>query len=304
MGAKHSLEFIKLKNKLSLVYSPNKIKNEYFEKFNCTKNLRDLYNLSDIDFGIISSPNAIHYENLKLLLSHNKFAFVDKPFLLSFKDLENLFLEFPDMANKCFVAFNLRYEPSVDFLKSILEDKSLGKLHRIEAKWKRSIVKDENTWYMNKNLSGGGILIDWGVHVIDLIIYITGENFDFINVFNKKSQHGIENELGIELLSKTGINLVVDLSWLAKSKEDENPLEIEFIFKNNRFKWKKSGQIRNSNSGKIKNFQAGTNLMYKYFLKNYLINNQNESLRIHNFKIYSDVIKIIDDIYSGKTFQN
>ena len=79
--------------------------------------------------------------------------------------------------------FNHRHHESVQKMKSIIDDQSLGKLL-----WMRAVMSKEvdvnylNDWRVKPQLSGGGIMLDQGIHMLDLFLYL-GQNFDDVKAF-------------------------------------------------------------------------------------------------------------------------
>ncbi|MEL4307319.1 Gfo/Idh/MocA family protein [Joostella sp. CR20] len=91
--------------------------------------------------------------------------------------------------------FNHRYHYSVIEAKKIIDSGQMGKLLWLRGVYGKagSIDYDKN-WRNYKEYSGGGILIDQGIHMLDLIRYFSNQEFEKINSFVTTSYWNIEAE--------------------------------------------------------------------------------------------------------------
>ena len=91
--------------------------------------------------------------------------------------------------------FNHRYHYSVMEAKKIIETGEMGKLLWMRGVYGKagSIDYDKN-WRNYRNLSGGGILIDQGIHMLDLMMYFSSSTFSKINSFVTNAFWDIEAE--------------------------------------------------------------------------------------------------------------
>jgi len=70
---------------------------------------------------------------------------------------------------------NNRYMPISSFAKKYIEDGGMGEIYAARCGWQRRRgIPGKGGWFTTKEQSGGGPLIDLGVHMIDLAIYIMG----------------------------------------------------------------------------------------------------------------------------------
>jgi predicted dehydrogenase len=74
------------------------------------------------------------------------------------------------------VAFNHRERGDVSTLKSYVDSGELGRIYHAKATWmRRRGVPGLGSWFTSREMAGGGPLIDLGVHVLDLALYLLGE---------------------------------------------------------------------------------------------------------------------------------
>src|SRR5205823_8237476 len=73
------------------------------------------------------------------------------------------------------VAFNRRYVPNAIVLKRLIDAGALGPIYYARAGWmRRTGIPGLGGWFTTKALAGGGPLIDLGVHMLDLALYMMG----------------------------------------------------------------------------------------------------------------------------------
>lgn len=79
--------------------------------------------------------------------------------------------------------FNHRHHGSVKKMKEIIDNGSMGKVLWMRGRYGKEVDESFfNGWRVKKELSGGGIMLDQGIHMLDLFIYLGGE-FDEVKAF-------------------------------------------------------------------------------------------------------------------------
>ena len=132
-------------------------------------------NDSEVDAVFVLTPNYAHYTVTMDALQAGKHVFCEKPITVNYR----LSCEMAKKANKQNRLLNLgvcnRYHKSVEMLEEMNRNGKFGKLYHVYCSFRahRSIPGLGGA-FTTKELSGGGVLIDWGVHYLDLILYILG----------------------------------------------------------------------------------------------------------------------------------
>ncbi|MBO7345865.1 MAG: Gfo/Idh/MocA family oxidoreductase, partial [Clostridia bacterium] len=149
------------------------------EKFPKIENLITDYNValndSEVDAVFVLTPNYAHYEITMAALKAGKHVFCEKPITVNYK----LSKEMADEAVKQNKMLNIgvcnRYHKSVEMLREWAEQGKFGNIYHVYCSFRsfRSIPGLGGP-FTTKSHSGGGVLIDWGVHFLDLILYILG----------------------------------------------------------------------------------------------------------------------------------
>jgi len=135
---------------------------------------------ADIDAIFISLPNQFAAEATCLSLQNGLHVFCEKPPARTYAELlevEKQSVKFPDL--KLMYGFNHRFHLSVEEAKVLIDSNSLGRLINMKGVYGKSqmISFNQTDWRTNREASGGGILLDQGIHMLDLMRYLSGENF-------------------------------------------------------------------------------------------------------------------------------
>ena len=135
---------------------------------------------ADIDVIFISLPNQFASEAACLSLQRGLHVFCEKPPARTHAELlevEKQSLKFPEL--KLMYGFNHRFHLSVEEAKVLIDSNSLGRLINMKGVYGKSqmISFNQTDWRTNREASGGGILLDQGIHMLDLMRYLSGENF-------------------------------------------------------------------------------------------------------------------------------
>jgi predicted dehydrogenase len=96
------------------------------------------------------------------------------------------------------IGFNYRFMPSVQQAKLILEKGDLGKIHTVKMDLGHGgAPKDNLSWKLNPDSAGGGVVLDPGIHLLDLIGYLFDLQPSEINFTGANSWKGFW-DTGIE----------------------------------------------------------------------------------------------------------
>lgn len=166
------------KAELIAVMGPNTGRTEalrakYNAKFAYT-NEEELLKNPEIDAVYIASPVNMHLAQAKLAADCGKHILLEKPLALNAEDAREL-LEYCDARNvRVAAGFMMRFGTCVNAMKAAYESGKIGKLVSAYAQFTCWYPDIDGSWRQKKALGGGGALMDMGVHMIDLIHYVTG----------------------------------------------------------------------------------------------------------------------------------
>jgi predicted dehydrogenase len=165
------------------------------------------------DAVIISTPPNTHPEIATYFMKRGVHVLCEKPLCLSVAEAKEMIA----CAEKTGVTFTMaskfRYVEDVIKAKSLIASGVLGEVIQLENAFTAKVDMSRR-WNSQKEISGGGVLIDNGTHSVDIIRYFLGaiEEVLAVEAGNTQSLPVDEN---VKLLAKTknGITASVDLTW-------------------------------------------------------------------------------------------
>lgn len=149
------------------------------KKYGCgtaVTDYHDVLNDPEIDAISICVPNKYHSQIAIDALRAGKNVLSEKPAARTYAEA----LEMQKAAHETGKVLNIgvvnRFNTAVNRIKQIIDRGGLGEVYHVYCSFRsyRSIP-GWGGWFTTKDISGGGVLIDWGVHFLDLIMYCCGE---------------------------------------------------------------------------------------------------------------------------------
>ncbi|MDR1094531.1 MAG: Gfo/Idh/MocA family oxidoreductase [Clostridiales bacterium] len=138
----------------------------------------DYNNLLDdnvVDAVHICTPNYLHSVIAVAALKKGAHVFCEKPDAVSVAEAEKMKAAADASGKVLMVMRNNRHVPASKYLKDKIENGDFGDLYCGRCGWtRRRGIPGKGGWFTSKSQSGGGPLIDLGVHLIDLSIYLMG----------------------------------------------------------------------------------------------------------------------------------
>jgi len=132
----------------------------------------------DLDIVSICTPNYLHAPMIIKALKKNLHILCEKPICISRDEL----IEVKNtLANKniiFFTSFQKRYNPQFKLIKKILDHKVLGDITLVRyffshyGPYKSWNALSEEKWFFDAEKAGGGVLLDLGVHCIDILRFL------------------------------------------------------------------------------------------------------------------------------------
>lgn len=177
--------------------------------------MNEMLALKEIDAVSVCTWNSAHKECTIAALRAGKHVLCEKPMSVSKEDA----IEMQKVAKECgkllMIGFVRRHGNDTKILKDFIENGTLGDIYYAKANYLR---RDGNPggWFGNKKYSGGGPLIDLGVHIIDLVRYLMGNP-------NPVSVYGATfNKLGNRPQIKGKLGYMSDTTDMAKVCDAED----------------------------------------------------------------------------------
>ena len=180
-GQQHALALAKIDEaKLQAVAEVDPARRSAFEKeFSPEKSYEDYTELlkdQEVDAAIICLPNFLHFPASLAALEAGKHVLCEKPPTMNLAEMKVLREEAAKRRLVYYFSRQFRFTPAMRAAKKAIEDGRLGKIYHAQTMFIRSrgIPAWGGGWFTDKKRSGGGALIDIGIHALDAVWFLMG----------------------------------------------------------------------------------------------------------------------------------
>jgi len=180
-----------------------------------------------LDVVSICSPNYLHAPMTIEAIKNNVNVLCEKPICISEKEIEEIERMLNEKGLIYFSSFHKRYIGLNKHIKEIILNGAIGKVNLIRyffshygpyTSWK---PLSEQKWFFDSEKAGGGVLLDLGVHCIDILRFLNGE-YDKIEGYSyNTSCKDIKDEDNCNVLFRFENNTlgIITVSWCNESME-------------------------------------------------------------------------------------
>lgn len=249
IGNVHMEVFSKLPNDVELtgvtdVYLPlaeSRAKHHNIGKVYATSD--ELLADPNIDAVVIAVSNEWHAPLAVKALKAGKHIMLEKPMAIHLEAAKEIVQAQKETGKIVMIPHQLRWESVAMQVKEQAQKGSLGSIYHAKAGWvRRKGIPGWGTWFTQMSKSGGGPLIDLGVHMLDLSLYLMGNPrpvsvfgstyAEFgprkrgIGTWGKPDWNGVYDveDLATALIKlDNGATLQLDVSWAALIETDNQP---------------------------------------------------------------------------------
>lgn len=129
----------------------------------------------DIDALFVATVNALNKPITIAALQAGKHVFCEKPPAFTGADMMEIMAVERTSRCKLMYGFNHRQHGAAIHMRNIVDSGKYGRILWMRGRYGKSVDADYlSTWRSDPSLAGGGILIDQGIHMLDLFLYLGG----------------------------------------------------------------------------------------------------------------------------------
>ena len=213
--------------RLNEIGDQNNIHNRY-------TSAQEMLENENLDVVGIATPNHTHYPLTIAALEKGCHVLCEKPMAMNAVEATKMITASQAAGKRLMINFNYRFSEQSMALKEQVDSGILGDIYYARTIWhRRRGLPRFGGWFGKKAMSGGGPLIDLGVHRLDLALWLMGypkPSWVMGSTYNTISQRlasdaGIDfdvEDLAVALIKfDNGATLEVEASWAAYIKEKE-----------------------------------------------------------------------------------
>jgi predicted dehydrogenase len=188
----------------------------------------------DLDLVSIATPNKLHCPLTLAAFEAGAHVLTEKPMAMNVAEAQQMKAAAEAKRLSLMVNFSYRFSRMSYALKHQVENGAIGEIYFGRTVWhRRRFMPGFGGWFSRKELSGGGPLIDLGVHRIDLALWlmghpdpiaVTGATYDTIAAPLAKASgksFSVEDLACGMIKFANGATLIVEASWALQINEDE-----------------------------------------------------------------------------------
>jgi predicted dehydrogenase len=180
------------------------------------RDYKDLLQHEGLDALSIAVPNSLHAPIAVAAFERGLHVLCEKPLARTSEEAETM-VQAATKANRVLrVVYNHRERNDIQFLKRYITEGNLGTIYYAKAYWmRRRGIPGTGSWFVNKQIAGGGPLIDLGVHVLDIALFLLDEpavKSVTASTYNELGSQGIGFDLNA---GKSGSNSKFEVEDLA-----------------------------------------------------------------------------------------
>lgn len=135
------------------------------------KTIEELVQIDTVRAVDICSSTDAHYENTIACLENGMDVLVEKPLARSSEEARLIVKAAAENNSKLMVGMNHRFRPDTAMLKNYIEQGQLGNIYYVKCGWLKPRSSDAK-WIAQAEKSGGGVLLDLGIVMLDMLMYV------------------------------------------------------------------------------------------------------------------------------------
>src|SRR3954470_10011346 len=167
------------------------------------ENFDQIKNNPDIDAVYVITPNALHHDQVIKVANAGKHAISEKPMSVNAKQGQEMVDACKKAGVKLLVGYRMHFEPHTLEIVRMRKAGEFGKITFFQG-LSGFVIGDPNQWRLNKELAGGGAMMDIGIYSINGSRYMIGEEPVWVTAQETKSdtvkfKEGVDETIQFQL---------------------------------------------------------------------------------------------------------
>jgi UDP-N-acetylglucosamine 3-dehydrogenase len=132
-----------------------------------------------IDAVSVCTPNYLHAPMTIFAAKNKKHVLCEKPMSITVKDMKAMIKACRDNKVTLMVEQSHRFDPAHEVLHDYIAKGTIGRILNVRGKLGHAgpeYWSTDSPWFFQKQKSGGGVSVDVGIHILDLIRFVVGKD--------------------------------------------------------------------------------------------------------------------------------
>ncbi len=176
----------------------------------------------EVDAVVICTPNHLHEEMAIAALEAGKHVFVERPLSTTSAGAQRVVDVAERTGNVLVVGMPHRFRPGVAALRNFIAGGELGELYAVRGSWMtRLMPASRHSWRYDRELAGGGALVDLGLPALDLCLWLIGfPEMKRVTCVTSPRDSALEDAATLMAETSDGIALTLEVSNRLFAGED------------------------------------------------------------------------------------
>lgn len=241
-----------LNSKITALCDANPVRlNEIGDEFGIPEEARytqveHMLEAGDLDLVSVCLPNALHADVSIACLNRGSHVLCEKPLATTVADAQRMLDAAQQAERRLMVTYNWRYRADSQWMYQVVQSGQLGDIYHVNVSWRRETGIPGWGLFGDRAMSGGGALIDLGVHVLDLGLWMLGfpavktVSGDARSLFGPRgrkiwARRGAQTTPSFDvddgavgfLRLENGASMIVQASWAEHTRPQEDRIRVE-----------------------------------------------------------------------------
>ncbi|HET7604155.1 MAG TPA: Gfo/Idh/MocA family oxidoreductase [Gemmatimonadales bacterium] len=184
---------------------------------NAYDDIEDVLRTDGLDAVVICTPNHLHEAHILAALDAGLKVLVEKPLAITAQSAQRISRAVEKQGGVVMVGMNHRYRPDVQIVRSFVQSGELGPVDSVRGSW--HVFRPSRAqlgWRQRRELSGGGVMLDLGLSILDLALWLAGtpapERVSAALDVTREDQ-GVEQSGSAFVVCENGASVFVDVTW-------------------------------------------------------------------------------------------
>ncbi len=177
--------------------------------------LDSLLALPEVDAVYIATPVFCHKEQVIAAANAGKHILLEKPMAMTSAEAEELKVLCEEKGVRLSIGLMMRFHAYHEEMKRLIAEGAIGDIVSIRSQFACWYPDIPGVWRQDKSKSGGGALVDLGVHCIDLVQYVTGLRATEVTAFcdTQTFSYGVDDSASVLLRMNNGALCVIESNF-------------------------------------------------------------------------------------------
>ncbi len=171
--------------------------------------------LPEVDAVYIATPVFCHKEQVIAAANAGKHILLEKPMAMTSAEAEELKVLCEEKGVRLSIGLMMRFHAYHEEMKRLIAEGAIGDIVSIRSQFACWYPDIPGVWRQDKSKSGGGALVDLGVHCIDLVQYVTGLRATEVTAFcdTQTFSYGVDDSATVLLRMNNGALCVIESNF-------------------------------------------------------------------------------------------